>query len=394
VFSIPDGRGELGRRIERRHIKHFKPTAATILLLLQHQELLLNRQVATEALDLLLQKHTLFLSCGPYVLKTFLSQIEEQDHCGAYWLKRMKNIELDWVTFPNLVHYPPDRRDGKDEWWWENDGIEVDVDYVTGFRNSEHYNEYDHEGASYDDNFYDANNTNLYPTFPARNALTRRSTPDPADPFGFSTHYPYTDPSLADGDDDTGAGRILDESEVEKSKLELLVALEVTPLFEYLSSPTFSLESITIPLYFISDPVAHRRVRARLAFPLPVRTRYWAYVAAHALRMLVQGHLRYVRIMYRPKDIWASMDPSDDLQSIVERGVWFREEDGYPEHAGIPFRAVWQFLRDVGVEGQYGDVLDAKVRLVKWEGDFEMESARVGDELEVVFTRAGVWREH
>jgi hypothetical protein len=299
----------------------------------------------------------------------------------------MGKVELDWVTFPNLVHYPPDRTDGKDEWWWEHDNIEVDVDYVSGFRDTAHYNEYDHEGPSYDDNFYDASNSDLYPTFPSRHALAQTANPDPSDPFGFNTHYPYADPSQAHGDDDAGTGQVLDPSDEISTKLELLVALEVTPLFDYLSGPTFSLQSITVPLYFISGINLYRRNVARPSFPLPLRLRYWVHVAAHALRMLVHGEVQEVRIMYRPKDIWASMDPSDDLQGVVENGVWFRPEDGYPEGAGESFRAVWQALREMGIEAQYGHVLDAQARFMKWEGDLETKW-RVGDELEVVFTRA------
>lgn len=396
VFSSPDNRDERGRRIERRHIKHFAPTAASILLLLHHDYLLLNRQIASEALEILLKSHTVFLCCGPYVLKTFLTKIESEAPRGRHWLKRMNKIELDWVTFPNLVHYPPDRTNGKDEWWWERDNIEVDVDYVTGFQASYSYDEYDYVGPNYDDNLYGAEDCTLYPEFPSQNTTTAATGPsanrgpnrEPMDVFGFATHYPFSDPTTARGDDDdgddTGTDDILEPEDKLISKLELLVALEVTPLFEYLSTPTFTLHSLTLPLYFISAKNLHHRSASRPDYPLPLRLRYWVHVAAHALRMLLHGHVNEVRIMYRPKDIWASMDPQDELQTIVERGVWFRPEE-FEHGSGETWRAVWRACEQLGCVVQYGDLLDVEVGFVRWEGD--LARWRVGDELEVVFTR-------
>jgi hypothetical protein len=125
-------------------LKYFKPSAAAILLVLHHEYFLLNRQVAREALEVLLKNHTVFLSCGPFVLKALLERIAEQNGPGRQWLKWMKKIELDWVTFPNLTHYPPDREAGRDEWYWEQDEQEVDVDYVRGAQYNGHYDEYAH----------------------------------------------------------------------------------------------------------------------------------------------------------------------------------------------------------------------------------------------------------
>lgn len=105
----------------------------------------------------------MLLSCGPYVLKQVLSKIEDSGGPGKQCLQRMKNIELDWVTFPNLRLYPPERSEGKDEWWWENDGHEVDVDYIRGAQYNGHYDELDHEGGYYDDNYYEAEDASLYP---------------------------------------------------------------------------------------------------------------------------------------------------------------------------------------------------------------------------------------
>lgn len=308
----------------------------------------------------------------------------------------MRKIELEWVTFPNLRIYPPNRDDGKDEWWWEQeegeDYMEVDVDYIRGVQYNGHYDEHDHEGGHYDDNFYDPSDMSLYPSFDQNqnepdSSEAALEAPTANDPFGFSTHYPFTDP-LDEPTYDTSAQEDI------ATKLELLVSMEVTPLFAYLSTPLFSLSSITLPLYFISKQTYHHRNTTRPGYALPLKIRYWVQVVVHALLMLQPAHpkLDEVRIKYMPWDIWASMDPSDDLPRMVERGVWFREDEddgdggaGMREGEGEAFKAVWHELarRDVDL---YTGWLDAKVRFVKWEGD--LDKWRVGDELEVVFTRA------
>ena len=320
----------------------------------------------------------------------------------------MKKIELDWVTFPNLKLYPPeDREDGRDEWYWAYDQEEVDVDYVRGAQYNGHYDEYDHEGGHYEDNFYEPSNTALYPSFHQRDATQAASSNDP---FGFANHYPFTTP-LQDQTQETSA-------EDFDPKLDLLVVLEVAPLFAYLASPTFSLTSITIPLYFISKQLHHERSVTRPGYyVLPLKIRYWVQVCVHALLMLrspssssssssspssssLDGAtssttflptLQEVRIKYLPWDIWASLDPADDLYRLVDKGIWFDEpEDGHGgerESEGEAFRAIWAGMRmKAPGEKRQRLGLDANVAFVPWDGNFH--SRRVGDELEVILTRA------
>lgn len=404
VFSIPDDRGSRALRIERRHIKYFAPTAATILLLLHHEELLLNQQICAEALECLFKKHTVFLSCGPHVLKTFLSRIEADapKGWGRQWLKWLFKIELDWVTFPNLRNYPPDRTNGKDEWWWENDGQEVDVDYIPSdafsSQGHHHYDEYDYEGsAHYDDNLYGAQNSALYPQFPARSTAGQNihMLPDSSDPFGFATHYPFVNPLQGPSTADAHGQPVEDELDEIETKLDMLVDMEVKPLFSYLATSTFALRSITVPLYFISKRTYQRREMARPGYALPLKVRYWVHVAVHALAMLLTPpnttgatRLKEVRVKYRPWDIWASMDPSDNLERMVREGVWFR---GAPfivgrEGEGEAFRALWQILRQKGFDVEESG-LGADVRLVRWDGDLDKDA--IGNELEVVFRLGG-----
>jgi hypothetical protein len=384
-LQIEDVRSARALRIERRNLKYFKPSAASILLVLHHEYFLLNRQVAREALEVLFKNHTLFLSCGPFVLKTLLQRIEEQNGPSKQWLQWIKNIELDWVTFPNLTHYPPDRDDGRDEWYWEQDQDEeyAYVDHVRGAQYSGHYDEYDHEGGHYDDNFYDPSDTSLYPSF----QLPPAQPPDANDPFGFANHYPFADPAH-------NPDQARSSPEEVSTKLDLLVQMEITPLFAYFASPTFRLDSVTVPLYFVSKECLHNRSAARPDYALPLKIRYWVQVCVHALMMLhpstsassTSPILQQVKVKYLPWDVWASMSPADDLNRMVDQGVWF---DGGESEAierageGEAFRAVWNSLRDKGYGGRMG--LQANVRYVKWDGN--VNSCRVGDELEVVFTR-------
>lgn len=303
----------------------------------------------------------------------------------------MHKIELDWVTFPNLRIYPPNRDDEKDEWWWEQeeDGMEVDVDHIRGAQYSGHYDEHDHEGGNYDDNFYEPSDMSLYPSFDQhQNSEIGESAleaPTANAHFADPLDEPAYDPSV---------------QEDIATKLELLVSMEVTPLFTYLSSPLFSLSSITLPLYFVSKQTYPDRNNTRPGYALPLKIRYWVQVVVHALLLLSPENKKVdeVRIKYMPWDIWASMDPSDDLLGMVKRGVWFRQDEGVEdgdgggggndvvrEGEGEPFKAMWHELAIRDVDLGPG-VLDAKVGFVKWEGD--LDKWRVGDELEVVFTRA------
>ncbi|KAL5387782.1 hypothetical protein PMIN02_008011 [Paraphaeosphaeria minitans] len=380
AFHIPDDRADRALRIERRHLKYFRPSAASILLVLHHEYFLLNRQIAREALELLFKNHIVYLSCGPYVLKQLLSRVEATGGPGKQWLRRIKRIELDWVTFPNLRIYPPERTEGKDKWYWEHDTHEVDVDYIRAAQYSGHYDEHDYEGGYYDDNFYEAEDASLYPTWPGRS--TAAAAANPNDPFGFSTHYPFADPPTATANANATATDI-------DTKLELLVSLEVTPLFDYLASPTFALNSITLPLYFLSRASQNHRAVSRPGYTLPLKIRYWVRNCIHALLMLRDSaSLREVRVKYIPWDVWASMEPADDLARMVERGVWFRDSEAGSrerEGEGEAFRAVWAGLAERGAcAGEARMGLVALVRLVKWEFDL---NKRVGDELEVVFTK-------
>lgn len=379
ALRIDDDRSLRALRIERRNLKYFKPSAAAILLVLHHEYFLVNRQVAREALEVLLKDHTVFLSCGPFVLKSLLEKIEAQNGPGRrQWLKWMKKIELDWVTFPNLTHYPPDREEGRDDWYWEQDEQEVDVDYLRGAQYNGHYDEYDHEGGHYDDNFYDPSDANLYPTFQQPPAV---NPPDPNDPFGFGGHYPFTDPSHHPNPDDAPS---LSREDI-STKLDLLVQMEVTPLFTYLASPTFNLTSITIPLYFISRESHHHRSLTRPGYTLPLKIRYWVQVCVHALEVLMDDTctLDEVVVRYLPWDIWASMGPADDLSRVANMGVWFDDKDDEREGEGEAFRAVWGALSEKGYRGRMG--LKAKIKYIKWDGN--VDAFRVGDELEVVFTK-------
>ncbi|KAL6711832.1 hypothetical protein ACN47E_002875 [Coniothyrium glycines] len=384
AFHLQDDRSERALRIERRNLKHFTPSAAAILLVLHHEYFLINRQIAREALEVLFKNHTVFLSCGPFVLKALLERIEQQNGPGRQWLRWIKSIELDWVTFPNLRLYPPDREDGRDQWYWEHDEDEVDVDYVRGAPHSAHYDEHDHEGGYYDDNFYDPADSSLYPSF--RPSAASTAPPHPNDPFGFASHYPFTDPTH---DPAQGAS-----AEDLATKLDLLVSMEVAPLFSYLASPTFALSSITLPLYFISNESHHQRNASRPGYALPLKIRYWVHVATHALLMLLlrRAPLQQVRVKYLPWDIWASMDPADNLHRIVEKGMWFDGPDdgegGERENEGEAFRAVWAGIKSqLSCDGVKSSSLGlaADIKFVPWDGN--VDSWRVGDELEVVFTR-------
>ncbi|KAF2869381.1 hypothetical protein BDV95DRAFT_577204 [Massariosphaeria phaeospora] len=271
--------------------------------------------------------------------------------------------------------YPPNRSDGKDEWWWENTSGSDEMDYDYDGHDDEH----DHEGSYYDDNFYDPTDTSLYPSY-AQSTPSQAPAPGMADGPAFPMPLPAP----------------LEQTDI-ATKLDLLVSLEVTPLFAYLSTPSFALSSITVPLYFMNQTSFHARFAARPDYALPLKIRYWAHVAAHALAMLrrpaAATTLAEVRVKYMPWDIWASMNPADDLHAMVETGVWGDEtedEDGDGDAdeqrgaKGMAFRAVWMALLDMGVESP-GEGLSAHVRFVKWEGD--LDKWRVGDELEVVFTR-------
>lgn len=339
---------------------------------------------------MLFKNHTVFLSCGPFVLKALLEKIAQHSRLCREWLKSIKSIQLAWVTFPNLRVYPPGREYSCSQLDWEYDEEEIDVDYV---RDAE-YN------GHYDDNFYDPGNSSLYPSFHQHAAA---QAPNSDDPFGFATHYPFTDPTH-DPVQEASAEEVT-------TKLDLLVSMEVTPLFTYLASPTFNLTSITLPLYFISKEFHRNRNSARPGYTLPLKIRYWVQMCVHALLMLKTpraigathtGSLQEVRIKYQPWDIWASMNPVDNLHRIVKKGVWFDKPEDLPggerEHEGEAFRAVWAGMRTklLAAEGVHHRHLSpppvpelglaAEIKYLPWDGN--VDSCSVGDMLEVVFTRA------
>ncbi|KAH8733040.1 hypothetical protein GQ44DRAFT_17050 [Phaeosphaeriaceae sp. PMI808] len=368
TFQIEDSRSERTLRIERRNVKYFRPSPAAILLILRHSYFLLNRQVAKEALEVLFKYHSVFLSCGPFVLTALFKKIED-DALGRELLQRLNKIELAWITFPRLTHYPPEREDFRDLGYVEGDARHI----------NDHIDFFDHENDYYDDNFYDPSDAILYPSWPLSQSITDannlfRST--------FTNQYPL--PSALH----STAGPSAAEDTL--SALDRLVQMEVTPLFTYLSSNTFSLTSITIPLHFSATVIQN-------ALPdgssLPLVTRYWVHVTVHALLMLTSTLLERVVVRYLPRDIWASMSPVDNLQRIVEKGVWFDEADaqagGERYREGEAFRAMWNQLRAMGVwrDGERMG-LQAAIEFVAWDGN--LDSARIGDELEVVFSKRGL----
>jgi len=361
VFAIPDKRSPRALRIERRHLTYFTPTAPTILLVLHHECLLLNRQVAAEALDFLFKKHNVFLSCGPFVLNSFLYRIEQEpEGQGKKLLKKLRRIELDWITFPNLRHYPPE--------WYEENGNQGSGEYDDSW---------DYEGEGYDDNHYALGSFETWPAF-----RIRPEGSSSADPFGLSTLYPFADPRSEPVYD-------IAAQETAYEKLDYLVDREVTPLFAYLSSPTFKLSTMTLPLIFVSRQRYMDRSASRASFALPIKIRYWVKVVAHALIMLLpdaegKTKLDELLIRYMPQNVWAAMDPSDDLNEMAKKGVWAKG-NGQGSSAGEVFSAVWEEL-----EQRRGplnrDELQISVELVKWMG--ELEGRYVGDALEVRMTRS------
>ncbi|ORX93696.1 hypothetical protein BCR34DRAFT_235161 [Clohesyomyces aquaticus] len=375
-----DNRGDQNARIERRHLVHFKnPTAVSFLVILHYESLCIDRQVAAEALEALLKNHTVYLSCGPFVLKQILSIISESEQ-GKKWLKWLKKIELDWATFPNLRFYPAKPKADHESWWGAVDRDLKDNEYVSGTWNGHCLEEnlWDYDGEGYDDNFFESGDTSLHPSIDDGRALPN---PD-VDPFGFSSHDPFSDP-------------IDEPSYVEEyqddlyTKLDLLVDLEVTPLFDFFSSSLFTLSSITIPLFFISKPSFQYRYRASV---LPLRLRYWGHILVHALLLLsppnpnILPKLDEVRVNYTAKDVWAAMEPCDDLTRMAKEGIFRRDDDEGRDGEAEVFNAVKAELAKKGVDIE--KELDVQTTLIRFGGDADaLDPYKLGDELEVVFTR-------
>jgi hypothetical protein len=90
------------------------------------------------------------------------------------------------------------------------------------------------------------------------------------------------------------------------------------------------------------------------------------------------------------------MEPTDDLRRTVDAGVWFdNPEEGQEverEGEGEAFRAVWEGMRARTTYEERKKLgkrwgLKADITFLPWDGN--MDSGRVGDELEIVFSRDG-----
>jgi hypothetical protein len=180
-----------------------------MLLVLHHEYFLLNRQIASEALEMLFKKHTPFLSCGSFVLRNLFERIEfEETGEGRKWLSWLTSIELSWITFPNLSKYPPIRGllNKKPLWSWEDYLEDTDRTKVNRIRRRGNVIAY-----------YDPGNGNLYPDW---------RPPQADDPSDLASLYPFSDPT-ADPEEE----RLEDES-VDVNFYSLIES-EVTPLFRY-----------------------------------------------------------------------------------------------------------------------------------------------------------------
>jgi hypothetical protein len=358
----------------------------------------------------LFKRHTVFFSCGPWVLKRFLDIIEEGkpymngnklekrnshtgltaeqiislslDPSGATVVGWLKHISLDWVTFPNLRYYPPwhDARHQNMEGSWDYSGASAE------YYDDNYYTDRSGHAPLWSDSYHDA--------LDAREDAAQPSfaDEDPSaahDPFGFDTHYPFSDPEAEPQFEESTAFDA-------RTALDLLIAAEVTPLFARLATPPLALTSITMPLFFISREKWASR-RHRLDAPLPLRIRYWTKVVAHALVMLLgetvgpaaptcswgkASTLREVKVLYGPHDIWASMAPTDDLGRLAAEGLWgeegfaFREGEG----EGEAWRAVAQECEERGTLWGPETAVE-EMKLVKWTLD---GGERPGDWVEVV----------
>ena len=84
-----------------------------------------------------------------------------------------------------------------------------------------------------------------------------------------------------------------------------------------------------------------------------------------------------------PYDIWASLEPTDDLAKIEKNGFWSSDDGAEGEREA--FKAVLAGLVERGVELRPEDV-DVNLRLVKWTAE-ETSGEQIGDELEVLMRR-------
>ncbi|KAF1999436.1 hypothetical protein P154DRAFT_437137 [Amniculicola lignicola CBS 123094] len=387
-FSIATPDNPDAYRIERRQLQYFVPSPVAILLLLGYQPLLLDQQIAAEALRILFENHTPLFSVGPSVFRALLERIEEESaKFGEQWLRWLKRFQWDWVTFPSLRHYRRELEALLQKGAYYDD-IEMETDELPEDDNG-HNDEYDHEGAYYNDNTYGEGSLALFLTWQSLNVRTVDPT---SDPYGFSSHL--SSEGYQEGDSEETQWHAYGEHDglIEKpyKRLELLIANEVTPLFQYLATPTFALDSITLPLYFMS-----RLQTIRQPFvPRPSNLQFWVRVAAHAFLLLsprdpaTAPRLNSVIIKYMPYNIQATLEPADDLERIVREGVWFHEDinagDRSRQLEGDSFRGLWDDLWERGMEVG-SDKLNVEIKLVEW--DMKAERRRVGPELELVFRR-------
>lgn len=397
VFNIPDNRPSHALRIERPNIEHFNATPASILAILHHGYILLNRSIAAEALEALFKNHTVFFSCGPYVLKEILGRILAGGNGeGKRWFTWLKRVEIDWVTLPIALRRPPPRRRKTPPWRqdYRPQIEEGDYDYMPDYEDSR---DSEDRGGS-DSNTYDPASRYLW----QGQDHTNVSSPS-NDPFGFSSHYPFSDDLSEDFVNDFSDTPFTDPLADPSSypyafdnhrwsayeALSRLEHTEIKPLFNFFSTAPLNLTKITLPLYFLSQSSARWQSRfqrrASEASAIPPDINYWVRMCIHGVLMLLNepSTLRELCIRYMPYDIWASLEPTDDLAKIEKNGFWSSDDGTEGEREA--FKAVLAGLVERGVELRPEDV-DVNLRLVKWTAE-ETSGEQIGDELEVLMRR-------
>ncbi|OCL08056.1 hypothetical protein AOQ84DRAFT_246591, partial [Glonium stellatum] len=391
VFNIPDNRSSHDLRIERPDIEHFSATPTSILAILHHGCILLNRSIAAEALEALFKKHTVFFSCGPYVLKETLSRISAGGNGeGKKWLSWMKRVEIDWVTLPIALRRPPPRRRRTPPWR---------QDYRPQIEEGDDYYMPDYEGSR-DSEDYGDSDPDTYD--PANGYIWQGQEPHDTssssnDPFGLSYHYPFSPDLSEDFFSDTPfADPLTDPPSYPyvfdnhhwnaHEALSRLEQTEIKPLFSFLSTGPLNLTRMTLPLYFPSRLNARWQTRFQRRAPeasaVSPDINYWVRVSIHGVLMLLKEPpaLRELCIRYMPYNIWASLEPSDDLAEIEKNGLWGSEEGTGEERESL--KAVLTGLAERGVQLKPEDV-NVSLRLVKWTGE-ETHGGRIGDGLEVL----------
>lgn len=388
AFAMRDQRSSRDRRIERRGVKRFTPTPAMILLVARYQYLVLSRAVALEALEVLFKRHTVLFSCGPLVLKTFLSKIEkERSGQGKKWLKWLKHIELDWTQFLSIRAYlllrGSHQRQGNVENLREH-MVSLDEPGERGGPDqhdmSDYFDEFDCESGLYNDNLYSIDDPTLHsiiPDYEESGEVLDEIFGEPIDE-GPHMHVAF--------DAELGEGKL-------REGLRWLFKLEILPLFEYLCSPSFALSSLTVPLHFVRRGRYSQRGTSpsKMAKPL-----YYIQMAICALTMLLSDRadgspcLNKVIIKYIPLDLWIYIEclQSGEYERLQKEGVFFdRNNEHLRWNDGEAMQAVWEGLARRGLTTPR-DYLKASVTRVQGEeGEGGSENLEIVDHLEIVFTR-------